>query len=145
MSDAWISTLAALGGTFVGAFSTFASTTLTQVVQGRQARRVNEHAARRDLYGRFLEELAQVIGSAMAAEGMDYARLASLFALEGRICLIGPPDVVAAADGAIRFAMDLYDRPAVPPAEARAMMDKPDQDWIRVFARAARADLDRLG
>ncbi|BDG75298.1 hypothetical protein [Roseomonas fluvialis] len=144
MSDAWISTLAALGGTFVGAFSTFASTTLTQIVQGRQARGVAEHAARRELYGKFLEELAQVIGSAMAAEKMDYGRIASLFALEGRICLIGPPDVVAAADGAIRFAMELYDSPAVPPAQARAMMDMPDKDWIKVFAHAARADLDRL-
>lgn len=106
---------------------------------------MGEHAARRELHGRFLDELAQVIRSAMAAERTDYARIASLFGLEDHICLIGPPDVVAAADEAIRFAIELYDRPAVPPAQARAKMDMPEKDWIKVFARAARAGLDRPG
>lgn len=144
MSDAWISTLAALGGTFVGAFSTFASTTLSQAVQGRQARRVAEHQRRQEIYNKFLDELAAAIGAAMSADAVDYTKLSGLFALEGRICLFASPDVVAAADGAIRYAMELYDGPPIPPAQARAMMDDTEKDWIRIFARAARADLDRL-
>lgn len=144
MSDAWISMLAALGGTFVGAFSTFASTTLTQYVQARHAQRTAEHARRQEIYGRFLEELAAMVTKAMEADRVEYSKLGAMFALEGRMCLFAPPEVVAAADGAIRFAIDLYDGPTMSTEEARALLNAPEKDWIKIVAQAARRDLDRF-
>jgi hypothetical protein len=144
MNDAWFSTFAALAGTIVGALGTFTSTWLTQIVQGHQARRAAEIARRQEVYGRFLDELAQVIGLAMAATAVDYPKLAGLFALKGRICLFGSPEVVKVVEGATLYAFELYTAPPATPDAVREAMEKGRQDWIREFARVARADLDAV-
>ena len=61
-------------------------------MQSRQAQRAAEIARRQEIYGRCLDELVQIIGLAMAANAVDYPKMAGLFALEGRICLFGRPE-----------------------------------------------------
>ena len=43
----------------------------------------------------------------MTAEAVDYTKLASLFALEGRICLFATPEVVAAYEAQVAANQNL--------------------------------------
>lgn len=131
----------ALAGTAVGGLSTFATTWITQVAQGRAARRAEEHARRQDLYGRFVDELANLHAHALSEDRMDYHKLTNIFALKGRILLFAPPPVVSACEASVGYVMDLYMAPPAPPEELRAMLEQGRPDWIKEFARVASADL----
>jgi hypothetical protein len=143
MNDALFSTFAALAGTLVGAVSTFATTWLTQSLQGRSTRRAAEYERRQALYGRYAEELARLHAVALPADRFEYAEFTEAFALKGRIMLFAPPHVVAAVEDSLKAVMDLCLAPPVSPERARALLDEGlAVDWIKRFALEARRDLE---
>lgn len=144
MIEGLLPTLAALAGAVVGAAGSFTTTWLNTIVQTRAQRVAAERERRQEVYGRFMDELANAIGMELAADTVDLARLAPLFALKGRICLFASPQVVSVAEGAVRYVIELNMRPAVTPAEVHRMVQPGSTDWMADFARAARDDLARL-
>jgi hypothetical protein len=115
LDAAILSTVSALAGTAIGALSSLFSTWLTTQAQARAARLAAERAKREDIYGRFMEELAQLYASALNQVGVDYQRLTSAFALKGRIALYATPPVERAAHDALRFVVDLALAPPARP------------------------------
>ena len=68
---------------------------------------------------------------------MDYQKLTSAFALRGRITLMGSDPVVAAADRALKFVVDLAIGPPRDAAEVRRMMDDRNAETITDLPSAA--------
>ena len=145
MDQAYISTLAALGGTIIGGLTSFLTAWVTQNVQARNLRIATEIARRQELYGGFMDELAVLYARALSADAMNYADLVKVFALRGRISLMATPPVARAADGAVKFLVDLYLGPKRTPQEVREMMDEQSQDQIGEFATLCREEFRVLG
>jgi hypothetical protein len=73
-----------------------------------------------------------------------YQKLTGAFALRGRITLMGSDPVVAAADRAMKFVVDLAIGPPRDAADVRRMMDDRNADTITDFAQAGRRELQNL-
>ena len=141
MDAALLTTFSALGGTAIGALASLGSTYMTTEAQGRAARRATEIAKREDLYGRFMDELAHLFAGALNSVGVDYERLTSAYALNGRIALHASDAVVASADQAMRYIVDLSLGPARTPEQMRAMMEDRQANVIAAFAARCREEL----
>jgi hypothetical protein len=141
MDAAILSTFSALAGTAIGAMSSLGSTYMTTQAQARAARVAAERAKREDLYGRFMDELARLYASALNNVGVDYERLTTAYALNGRIALYATQPVLESANQAMRFVVDLALAPTRTAEEVRAMMDQRDNDVIGAFAEHCRVEL----
>jgi hypothetical protein len=145
MDSGYISTISALAGTVIGGLTSFLTAWVTQSYQARTQRIANEVARRQDLYGRFMDEIALLYSHALRSEAIDYSKLVNVFALRGRITLIGTPPVIESAERAVKFLVDLYIGPPRTPEEVRQMMDTASSDAIGDFARLCREDFRTLG
>ena len=89
-NSAYISAIAALAGSGIGAVASFATTWLTQDAQER-ARRVAQAVARRErLYGEFIEEASKLFTDALTHQFDDPSKFVRLYALVGRLRLFAP-------------------------------------------------------
>ena len=68
MDSAYLSALSALAGSATGAFSSFATSWLTQYSQERTQRAAQAMARREHLYGEFIEEASKLYTDAISHE-----------------------------------------------------------------------------
>jgi hypothetical protein len=141
MDSATLSTLAGLAGAVIGGATSFATTWLATTAQARASKRAADRAARQDLYGRYMDELAALYAAAIRSETVDFDRTASAFALRGRIGLMASPPVAEAAERALKFVVDLSMGPKRGEREVRAMMDDAEANVIDAFASTCRAEM----
>jgi hypothetical protein len=80
MDAAYISTVAALAGSAIGALGSFTTTWVTQSSQARAAQRAQDRARREALYGEFISEASKLFVDAFEHELDDPAKLVRLFA-----------------------------------------------------------------
>ncbi len=144
MDAALLPTVSALAGTAIGAFASLGSTWMTTQTQARAARLAAERGKREDIYGRFMDELAHLFAGALNNVGIDYERLTSAYALNGRIALYASAPVNEAAEAAMRYIVDLALGEKRTPEQVRAMMDQQEANVIRAFAAQCREELQRL-
>ena|SRR5271165_3597433 len=83
------------------------------VVAGEERASRRRANGRHDLYGRYMDEFATLFAEALKSDKVDYAKLIGAFALKGRIELMSSVGVVAAADWALKFVVNLTMGPAV--------------------------------
>ena len=145
MDSGTLSTLAGLAGAVIGGATSLATTWLTTTAQARAARLAAERAARQDLYGRYMDEIAGLYAAAIRSEAADYDKTVGAFALKGRIALMASQPVVEAAETALKFVVDLSMGPRRGEAEVRSMIDSAEANVIDLFARACRAEIAALG
>jgi hypothetical protein len=145
MNPADLSAISALLGALIGGLTSFLTSWVTLTLQARQARLAAERSKREDLYGAYMTELAILFGDALTSTSVDFAKLTKAFALKGRITLIASPPVLASADDALKFVVDLFLGPPRAPAEVRAMMDDRNVDPIGTFARVCREEMRTRG
>jgi len=145
MDSSLISTASGLIGAIIGGLTSFMTSWVTQNVQARNQRLAAETARRQDLYGAFMDELAALYASALRAEAINYDDLVKVFALRGRITLMASAPVIAAAEGAVKFVVDLYLGPPRDALEVRAMMDQSSADAIGAFAKTCREEMQAMG
>lgn len=144
MDGALLSALSALGGTAIGAISSFGSTWMSAKAQTRAARLAAERAKREDIYARFMDELARLYADALNNVGVDNERLTNAYALGGHIALYASDPVNDAAEQALRYIVDLALGPKRSPEDVRALMDQPEANVMRAFAERCRAELRAL-
>ena len=125
----------------MGAVASLGSTWMTTQTQARAARVAAERAKREDIYGRYMDELARLFASALNNVGVDYERLTSAYALNGRIALYATASVLETSNQALRFIVDLSLGPKRTPEQMRAMMDDKEANVIGAFAERCRAEL----
>ena len=97
MDAAYVSALAALAGSAIGALASLATTWLTQHAQARTTLRLQDRARREALYGEFIREASKLFVDAFEHELDDPSKLLQLYAIVSTIRLFGQPRTVAAA------------------------------------------------
>jgi hypothetical protein len=140
MNSAYISAIAALAGSGIGAIASFATTWLSQDAQER-TRRVAQRVARREhVYGEFIEEASKLFTDALTHELEDPSKFVRLYALIGRLRLLAPADVIASAEQVMQHIVETY---YLPNRDFSNPQDRPrdDIDVLRAFSEACREDL----
>jgi hypothetical protein len=140
MNSAYISAIAALAGSGIGAVASFATTWLTQDAQER-TRRVAQRVTRREhLYGEFIEEASRLFTDALTHELDDPSKFVRLYAMVGRLRLLAPANVIASAEQVMQYIVETY---YLPNRDFSNPEEKPreDIDMLRAFSEACRQDL----
>jgi hypothetical protein len=145
MDAAYISAFAALAGTAIGGLTSFATSWTTQQSQARAQRLAAERDARAALYGRFLDEAAELYSEALQNRRDDATRLIGIYALKNRIRLISSPQVMEAAETVTRIIVDAYLAPNITMEEVWANWIDRHVDPLRAFADACRQELKTFG
>jgi len=145
MAAEYISAFAALTGTAIGGFTSFATSWATQHAQVRAQRLAAERGHRAELFGRFLDEAAKLYSDALQNRRDDITKLISIYALINRIRLISSPQVVESAETVARVIVDAYLAPNITLEEMRANWIDRHVDPLRDFSDACRQELRAFG
>jgi hypothetical protein len=143
MEVAYISAFAALAGSAIGAFASFATTWLTQHHQERATRLAQEMNRRERLYSEFIDETSRLLGDALTHHLEEPSRMVPLYAIMGKLRLFASANIVAGAEEVMVRIIEIYD---LPNADFRNPSDRPTQhrvDILRAFGEACRDDLQR--
>jgi hypothetical protein len=140
MDNAYISAIAALAGSGIGAVASFATTWLTQDAHQRAQRFAQAMTRREHLYGEFIEEASKLFTDALAHELDDPSKFVQLYALIGRLRLFASANVIAKAEEVMRHIVEIY---RLPNRYFRSPEDRQedDVDVLRAFSEACREDL----
>lgn len=111
MDAAYVSALAALAGSTIGAMASFATTWLTQHSQERATLLVQDRARREALYGEFIREASTLFGDAFQHDLDDPAKLVNLYAIVNKIRLFGEPDTLEEAERVMQCIGETYFAP----------------------------------
>lgn len=141
MDAAYVSALAALAGSAIGALTSLVTTWLAQHSQARAALRAQDRARREALYGDFIREASKLFVDAFEHELDDPAKMLHLYAIVSIIRLFGRARTIEEAEhvmtriGAAYFA---------PNKELRLFADiarAGELDPLYAFSQACREEL----
>jgi len=140
MDSAYLSAIAALAGSAIGALASFATTWLTQHAQVRAQRFAQAMARREHLYGEFIEEASKLFTDALTHEFDDPAKFVRLYALVGKLRLFASANVISKAEEVMGRIVETY---KLPNMDLRNPEDRPedDVDLLRAFSEGCREDL----
>ncbi len=140
MDNAHMSAIAALAGSAIGAFASFATTWLTPHSQERAQRFAQAMTRREHLYGEFIEEASKLFTDAVTHQLEGPSKFVRLFALVGNLRLCGSANVIAKAEEVMRQIVETYNLPNM---DFRNLEDRQeyDTDVLRAFSEACREDL----
>jgi hypothetical protein len=140
MDNAYISAIAALAGSGIGAVASFATTWLTQDAQVRAQRFAQAMTRRERLYGEFIEEASKLFADSLAHQLDDPSKFVRLYALVGRLRLFAPAHVISSAEEVMQNIAETYH---LPNRDFRNPEDRPrdDVDLLRAFSETCREDL----
>src|SRR6266436_6653254 len=140
MDNAYMSAIAVLAGSAIGALASSATTWLTQHSQER-AQRVAQAMTRRErLYGEFIEEASKLFTDALTHQFDDPSKFVRLYALVGKLRLCAPSNVIAKAEEVMQHIVEIYhlsNRDFSNPKDRQ----RDDVDVLRAFSEACREDL----
>jgi hypothetical protein len=140
MDNAYMSAIAALAGSAIGALASFATTWLTQHAQERGQRFAQAMARREHLYTEFIEEASKLFTDALTHQLDDPSKFVRLYALVGKLRLFASADVIAKAEEVMRRVIETYNLPNRDFRNPEARQE-PDVDVLRAFSEACREDL----
>jgi hypothetical protein len=140
MNNAYISAIAALAGSGIGAVASFATTWLTQDAQARAQRFAQAMTPRERLYGEFIEEASKLFTDALTHQFDDPSKFVRLYALVGRLRLCAPTSVIARAEEVMQYIVKLYHLPNRDFSNPEDRQ-RDDVDVLRAFSETCREDL----
>jgi hypothetical protein len=140
MDNAYMSAIAALAGSMIGALASFATTWLTQHSQERAQRFAQARTRREHLYGEFIEEASKLFTDALTHQFDDPSKFVRLYALVGNLRLCASANVIVKAEEVMRRIIETYNLPNI---DFRDLEDthESDTDLLRAFSEACRGDL----
>jgi hypothetical protein len=136
----YVSALAALAGSSIGAFASLATTWLNQSYQSKIQRRSNERAHREQLFGDFINEAASVYSDAMVNKLDDPAGIVNLYALKNRLALLSNEDIVNEAEKVLQTIMDRYHGPKIKFSESDPETQR-QFDLLRDFTKSCKREM----
>ena len=98
MNNAYISALAALAGSGIGALASVGTTWLTQRYQDRSQRSAQISARLEQLFGEFIDQASRVFADALTHQLDDLSKLVPLYATMGKLRLYASNATVLCAD-----------------------------------------------
>ena len=141
MDTGYISAIAALAGSSIGALTSLTTTWLTQHSQTRITQRLQDQTRREALYGEFIREASKLFADAFEHELDDPTKLVQLYAIVSTIRLFGQKQTLEEAErvmsqiGAAYFA---------PNKDLRLFADiarEGEMDPLFAFSNACREEL----
>jgi hypothetical protein len=144
MNSAYITAFAALAGSLIGGFTTFAAAWITQRQQANLQWLLQEKTRRQKLYQQFIEEASKSYVDALIHDQTTLAPLVSLYALVNRMRVVSAPRIAERADKFVRMIVDTYTLPNKTLPELRAMMESSALDPLRDFSQTCRDELSEL-
>jgi len=142
MNDAYISTIAALAGSAIGALASLGTAWLTLNLQERAHWFAQAVSRKENLYGQFIEEASKILNDALTHNLDDASKVVHLYALVGKLRLFAPSGVLTTADEVLRRIFELYEGSK---KDLHAMIlekRERDLDILREFSEACRSDLN---
>ena len=141
MDAAYISTMAALAGSAIGALASFATTWVTQYSQTRATLRMQDRARREALYSEFIREASKLFADAFEHELDDPAKLVHLYAIVNTLRLFAQPQTIHEAERVMHQIGATY---FAPNKELRLFADitpSGELDPLYGFSNACREEL----
>jgi hypothetical protein len=140
MDNAYMSAIAALAGSAIGAFASFATTWLTQHSQERAQRFAQAMTRREHLYTEFIEEASKLFTDALTHQLEEPSKFVRLYALVGNLRLCASANVIVKPQEVMRQIVETYNLPNM---DFRNLEDSREYetDVLRAFSEACREDL----
>jgi hypothetical protein len=142
MDAAYISAFAALGGSVVGALTSFMTTWLTLNSQERANRAARETTRRENLYGQFIEEAAKLYTDALMNQPEDAKKFIGVYALASKLRLFASAEVLVKVEEVMMRLMQTYENPEQDFNWVAKAKDPRNMDILRAFSEACRRELN---
>jgi hypothetical protein len=140
MTSAYISAIAALCGSVIGALVSIATTWLTQHHQDESRRRAQEYTRRERIFVEFIDLSSKAYVDALLETSIkDPAKIVSLYATMGKLRLFASGGIVEAAEKVMSRILETYYGPKFD-LENRPAVDH-TSDILREFSERCRAEL----
>ncbi len=147
MDPAYISAVAALSGSAIGALASVATNWVTQATQLRATQRTQDRTHRETLYSEFIREASRLFVDAYEHELEDPAKLVSLYSIVSTIRLFGGPGPLREAEKVMSQIGATYFAPNKELRLFAEMAPGGELDPLFAFSAACREELqlDGLG
>jgi hypothetical protein len=144
MDSSIVTALAALLGSLIGGFTSFATTWLSQR-QSAKAQWLRDEVTKREaLYNDFIDEAAQRLVDAVENNINDRTQIVRYYALFNRIRVVSSTEVVNAADRVMEFTVKLYNAPNVTLRDIFGPEAPDEGDPLAEFGSACRNELEKM-
>jgi len=140
MDNAYMSAIAALAGSTIGALASLATTWLTQHSQERAQRFAQAMTRREHLYREFIEEASKLFTDALTHQLEEPSKFVRLYALVGNLRLCASANVIVKAEEVMRQIVETYNLPNMDFRNLEHRQEY-DTDVLRAFSEACREDL----
>jgi gas vesicle protein len=140
-SAAYLSAVAALVGTFVGGITSIATSWLGQQRQTKEQRRAREKDELQALYKQFIQDASKLYVDALQHDTTEIPKLVDIYATLNQMRVLSSPEVVAAAENALRMIIDTYAKENATFSGIRQLIDHGFADPLRVFSEACHEEL----
>jgi hypothetical protein len=144
MDSTFITAVAAACGSLVGAAANIVTTAITRRTQRIDAEREEMLRNRQALYGDFITEASRLAVEALSHSLEQPETFVRLYGISGRIRLVAPDSVLAAAEGCIRQIIDLYAKPNLTVEQIRLAVERDRFDPVQDFSVVCRKDLAEI-
>jgi hypothetical protein len=144
MNAAYISAIAALCGSVIGALASFATTWLTQHHQDERRRHSQENARRERIFGEFIDLSSKAFVDALLQTSIeDPARLIPLYATIGKLRLFASDRTIETAEKVVSQIIETHYQPKFDLQTKPAL--GPKFDILHEFTKSCRAELRKHG
>ena len=140
MNDAYISALAALAGSGIGALASLGTTWVTQRHQDRSQRLAQNRARLEQVFGEFIDQASRLFADALTHQLDDLSKLVPLYATMGKLRLYASNATLVCADRVMSRILDAYYSPNVN-FEAQRIQSAENYDVLRTFIAACQTEL----
>jgi hypothetical protein len=143
MDIAYISALAALGGSVVGGMTSGLTTWISQRAQARAGQLAHEMSRRDDLYKDFIVAASKAYGDALLSSEPQIQELLVLYAMISRMRLMSLPRTLACAEKVMESTLATYYSPNITIRELHELTKSGVGiiDPLKDFSEAARDEL----
>jgi hypothetical protein len=140
MNDAYISALAALAGSGIGALASVGTTWVTQRYQDRSKRLAQNSARLEQVFGEFIDQASRLFADALTHQLDDLSKLVPLYATMGKLRLYASNETVVCADRVMSRILDAYYSPNIN-FETQRIRRAENYDVLRAFITACQTEL----
>jgi hypothetical protein len=141
MESSMVTTSAALLGSLMGAAASIATTWMTQRTEAVRSQVETKLRDRQTLYGEFISEASRLTVEALSQSLEKADTFVKLYGVLGRIRLIAPDSVLAAAEACVHEIADVYARPNMTIEQIRMAFERDHFDPVKEFSGVCRAEL----
>jgi hypothetical protein len=146
MDTPYLPAFAALAGSAIGGFTSFASAWLTQHHQERAKRLSGEKTRRQKLYKQFIDEASKLYADALVHDQAEVSApaLVGVYVLISRMRVVSSSAVIEKAEAVVHLIIDTYFTPNKTFSEFRELMNGHAVNPLRVFSEECRVELRTL-